>query len=50
MFFFNLDDPMLKHLSNKTSDVGDRLNNRNNAPVKSRYSGPDSYMGWCCES
>jgi hypothetical protein len=32
---------MLKYLSNKTSDVGDRPNNSNNTPVKPRYSGPD---------
>jgi len=30
------DDPMLK-----TSDVDDRPNNSNNAPVKPRYKGPD---------
>jgi len=41
MFFFNLDDPMLKYLFNKTSHVGDPPNNSNNAPVKPRYRGPD---------
>jgi hypothetical protein len=32
---------MLKYLSNKTSDVGNRPNNSNNAPIKPRYRGPD---------
>ncbi|CAF1274986.1 unnamed protein product [Rotaria magnacalcarata] len=35
------DDPMLKYLSNKTSDTGDRTNNSNSAPAKPRYRGPD---------
>ncbi|CAF3610766.1 unnamed protein product [Rotaria sp. Silwood1] len=35
------DDPMLKYLSNKTSDVSDRSNIRNNSPVKPRYRGRD---------
>ncbi|CAF3692115.1 unnamed protein product [Rotaria sp. Silwood1] len=35
------DDPMLKYLSNKTSDVSDRSNTRNNSPVKPRYRGRD---------
>jgi len=38
---FQLDDPMLKYLSKKTSDVGDRTNSGNTAPVKPRYRGPD---------
>ncbi|CAF2705514.1 unnamed protein product [Rotaria sp. Silwood2] len=35
------DDPMLKYLSKRTSDVGDRTNNSNSAPPKPRYRGPD---------
>ncbi|CAF4515930.1 unnamed protein product [Rotaria socialis] len=35
------DDPMLKYLSHKTSDTGDRTNNSNSAPAKPRYRGPD---------
>ncbi|CAF3731612.1 unnamed protein product [Rotaria sordida] len=35
------DDPMLKYLSNRTSDVGDRTNNSNSVPAKPRYRGPD---------
>ncbi|CAF0773801.1 unnamed protein product [Rotaria sp. Silwood1] len=35
------DDPMLKYLSKKTSDVGDRTNNSNSTPPKPRYRGPD---------
>lgn len=32
---------MLKYLSNKKSDAGDRANNSNSAPAKPRYRGPD---------
>lgn len=32
---------MLKYLSNKPSDTGDRTNNSNRAPAKPRYRGPD---------
>jgi pre-mRNA-splicing factor CWC26 len=39
--FFYLDDPMLKYLTNKTSDSGDRTNTTNKAPAKPRYRGPE---------
>ncbi len=42
MFFFNLDDPMLKYIFNKTSNDADRPNNINNDQVKPRYRGHDS--------
>lgn len=38
---FCLDDPMLKYLSNRTSNAGDRTSNTNSAPAKPRYRGPD---------
>jgi len=41
IFIFTLDDPMLKYLTNKTADAGDRTNNSNSAPAKPRYRGPD---------
>jgi pre-mRNA-splicing factor CWC26 len=39
--FFYLDDPMLKYLTNKPSDSGDRTNTTNRAPAKPRYRGPE---------
>jgi hypothetical protein len=41
VFFFKLDDPMAKYLTNNTSDVGDQSNSTNRAPAKPRYRGPD---------
>ena len=40
-FFFHLDDPMLKYLTNKPSDSGNRTSNSNQAPAKPRYRGPE---------